>query len=49
LESLDRWRIDNAINRISEEDADLGEILIQLVEEFDYPHILWALEEVDGE
>jgi PAS domain S-box-containing protein len=49
VESLDRTRIGAAIKRISEHDAELGETLLQLADEFDYPHILGMLEGMSGQ
>jgi CheY-like chemotaxis protein len=49
LESLDRERIDAVIRHISADDMELGETLLQLAHEFDYPDILKALEGESGE
>jgi CheY-like chemotaxis protein len=49
VESLDRERIDAAIRSICEADRDLGETLLQLAREFDYPDILKALEALNDE
>ncbi len=43
VESLDGDRIKAVIQRVSRADADLGRILAQLAENFDYPAILKAL------
>ena len=55
LETLDSIRISAAIQRIGEADAELGQALSRLAENFDYPAILNALtaetrlpEAVDG-
>jgi signal transduction histidine kinase/CheY-like chemotaxis protein len=48
LESLDREQIEAAINAIGEDDKELQEVLVQLVEDFNYPDILSALEGASG-
>ncbi len=49
LESLDRVRINSAIDTIASDDADLGKILFQLAAKFDYPDILSSLDSLNGD
>lgn len=49
LECLDRERIDAVVGRIGHDDAELGDILVRLADEFDYPDILRALDAVNGQ
>ncbi len=42
--SLDRQNIDSVIKRIAKDSADLGQVLSQLADEFDYPTILSAID-----
>ncbi|MEW6646729.1 MAG: PAS domain S-box protein [Pseudomonadota bacterium] len=48
VESLDRARIDAAISRIRDIDAELADILWHLVDEFNYPHILDVIQTAAG-
>jgi CheY-like chemotaxis protein len=48
LESLDRVRIDAAIARIHDTDPELAGTLWQLVDEFNYPHVLDVIQTVAG-
>lgn len=48
LESLDRVRIDAAIARIHDTDPELADTLWQLVDEFNYPHVLDVIQTVAG-
>jgi chorismate mutase len=45
LDSLDRERIENVIQQISEQDKTLAELLKNLAGNFDYPTILAVLNE----
>ncbi|MES9946039.1 MAG: AAA family ATPase [Candidatus Thiodiazotropha sp.] len=42
--SLDRQNIDSVIKQIAKDSADLGQVLSQLADEFDYPTILSAID-----
>jgi CheY-like chemotaxis protein len=46
IESLDRESIDNAISRIAVNNTELGRVLSNLANEFDYPTILSAIDAV---
>ena len=43
LESLEGERIANAITKIADHDENIGRVLAPLVENFDYPSIIQAL------
>lgn len=48
MESLDRQRIETAIERIGAIDAELGRTLTHLADAFGYPDILSALDAAAG-